>query len=329
MTAKKIVRPGFYLLDNPPARSQGRTPRRAPVRPVAVLHTTESGTHILERPDPKAENVAAYIRRRATPGNYHIIGDSDSIIPMLPFDWETWGDGTGSNRWAIHLALAMNAADWPTINRTRGSALLDSMVQMAVMASRWLTTTGLEPIGPRRLTKAQSDQPSASGFIAHGDRDPGRRFDPGASFPWDTFLDRYQTVLSADLGTTTTTLPQLKDTMNTYVAQLQERLGDLKVDGDYGPKTHARVNQFLDSALEIRQASSQLRASHEQLGRQFDQISNERDALASQVAELTQRLEVKTTADPTVIRKADLWDAHTRNTRERHQLDREAQGVVG
>ena len=30
-----------------------------------------------------------------------------------------------------------------------------------------------------------------TGFISHGERDPGRRSDPGAGFPWDEFLERF------------------------------------------------------------------------------------------------------------------------------------------
>ncbi|MEL6983709.1 MAG: N-acetylmuramoyl-L-alanine amidase, partial [Actinomycetota bacterium] len=114
-----IVRDGIYLEDNPPARSQFRVGRRDPVKSVIVVHTAESGTD-LSGPDAKAEGVASFIRGRSDAGSYHLIGDSDSIIQLIRFDNEAFHDRTGSNRWAIGISLAMNAADWSGLPAARG-----------------------------------------------------------------------------------------------------------------------------------------------------------------------------------------------------------------
>lgn len=190
MTA--TVRPGIYLEDHPPARRQYLVGRRRPgIRPVIVVHTAESGTD-QTGPDPKAEGVADYIRTRSTAGSYHLIGDVDSIIQLIRFENEAAHDGTGSNRWAISISLAMNAADWPVLPEPRRLALLDTAGLMAAIGARWFIDQGHEPPRSVLLSKSESDRADANGFISHARRDPTRRSDPGRDFPWHLFFDRYQ-----------------------------------------------------------------------------------------------------------------------------------------
>lgn len=227
-----VVRDGIYLEDNPPTRGQFRVGRRDPVRAVIVVHTAESGTD-LSGPDPKAEAVADFIRRRAEAGSYHLIGDADSIIQLVRFGNEAYQDRTGSNRWAVGISLAMDAGDWPTLPSGRRDQLVDTAGQMAAITATWMQDEGLAPPAPRLLTKAESDRSDASGFISHARRDPTRRSDPGSGFPWTDFFQAYQQALS-DLGR--------EPDRDTLVRQLQSLVGT-SPDGIVGPLTIAALNR--------------------------------------------------------------------------------------
>lgn len=224
------VRPGIYLELNRPKQRQFRS-RRGPVRPVIVIHTAESGTDT-SGADPKAENVANFIQGRQDYGSYHLLGDSDSIVQLVSFDNEAFHDRTGSNRWAIAISLAMNAGDWSNLTPDRSNALVDSAVQMSLIAARWLVSQGIPPPAAERLTKSQSDDPAASGFITHADRDPTRRSDPGADFPFDTFLTQYEQ-----------TLGRVVDS-DSSVREMQTLVG-VKPDGEIGPITLAALRMQL------------------------------------------------------------------------------------
>ncbi|MEM7272705.1 MAG: N-acetylmuramoyl-L-alanine amidase [Actinomycetota bacterium] len=225
MTA--TLRKGIYLEDNTPLRDRGqfRVGRRSKVRSVIVVHTAESGTD-QTGPDPKAENVARFIRDRSDAGSYHLIGDADSIIQLVRFENEAFQDGTGSNEWAIGISLAMNAEDWPTLPAERRSQFVDTAAQMAAIAAGWLTSQGLPAPAPRLLTKAESNNLTASGFISHARRDPTRRSDPGTGFPWDDFFTEYVSLLA----------PATTPTVDAVTKELQQRLRwaghhDIEVNG--------------------------------------------------------------------------------------------------
>lgn len=224
-----VVRQGIYLEQNRPSRSQFRVGRRDNVRPVIVVHTAESGTD-RSGPDPKAENVANFIRTRSTAGSYHLIGDADSIIQLVRFSNEAFQDGTGSNRFAIGISLAMNAADWSSISASRRSELTDTAAQMAALAAEWLVSQGLDAPAAQRLSKAESNRTSASGFISHAERDPTRRSDPGRDFPWTDFLNRYQVLVGGG---------QSQD----QLARELQRLVGVTADGDIGPISLAALNR--------------------------------------------------------------------------------------
>jgi peptidoglycan hydrolase-like protein with peptidoglycan-binding domain len=226
------VRDGIFLEQNRPRRSQFRAGRRDPVKSVIVVHTAESGTD-RSGPDPKAENVASFIQNRSDPGSYHLIGDADSIIQMIRFENEAFHDRTGSNRWAIGLSLAMNAADWSGLTASRRRELTETAAQMAAIAARWLDDRGLPLPAPQRLTKVQSDRSDASGFISHARRDPSRRTDPGTDFPWSEFFRLYQQQLS-DGG--------VEPPPEALIRELQSLVGATP-DGIVGPLTIAALNR--------------------------------------------------------------------------------------
>lgn len=177
-----------YLDDHPPARTQFRQ-RYATPTGLIVVHTAESALDAIGE-DTGAEGVADFIRRRADPGSYHRLVDSDSIVPLVRFEMAAYGDGTGSNEFAIHLSFACRAADWPGMDPARREAFLVNGARAAREAAAWLREHHGVTVPARRVTRPQSDQ-RAAGFISHGERDPGRRTDPGPAFPWDRFLTLY------------------------------------------------------------------------------------------------------------------------------------------
>ncbi len=273
------VRPGVYLLDNPPAQRQFRETRRAPQKPVVVVHTAESGTDF-EGVDNKAENVAAFMQRRTTYGSYHMLGDSDSIIQAIPFGYEAYHDaskmagGERSNSCTIGVSLAMNSADWssPKLTGWRRGRLIEVAAQMFFYAAKFLKEEiGRIPDPVYLPEKADSDRKDASGFTGHGVRDPGRRSDPGKDFPWTEVLALYtkycqQAGLMPSGAPAASPAPQqvappvqprpeparpaatvhLERDPWAHVQELCNNLGaGLRVDGDPGPKTCQSIIQQL------------------------------------------------------------------------------------
>jgi hypothetical protein len=100
----------YYLLNNPPAVSQGRSPRRSGVSGVIVFHTDEAP----QQPGG-ALGTASFISRRRDYGCYHVIVDSTTAVRMLPpLSWETWGAASppDTNTHAIHVAFRGQASRW-------------------------------------------------------------------------------------------------------------------------------------------------------------------------------------------------------------------------
>lgn len=173
-----------YLEAHPPARTQYRKPRREAPSGVYVVHTAESGT-------ASAEGVAAFISRRSTPGSYHDIADDHGAVHLVSWGAEAFGDGTGSNRHALHLSFATDAHRWPKMPAVMRDSFIENGARRAAAAAKWVQLTTGVTIPARRITRAESEN-RVPGFISHGERDPGRRTDPGAQFPWDQFLERFE-----------------------------------------------------------------------------------------------------------------------------------------
>ena len=184
---------GYYLLDHPPRirqfRDRGTTPSG-----VVVVHTAESTPDWIGH-DSGAEAVARFIQGRTTYGSYHSLCDSDSAVKLVPPWMQAYGDGTGSNPHAWHVSAATQAAKWMQATKAWRDATVRQMAREAAWYARWLKAEHGITIPARRITRAQSDK-RVPGFISHGERDPGRRTDPGPDFPWTAFLDYY----AAELG---------------------------------------------------------------------------------------------------------------------------------
>jgi hypothetical protein len=182
-----------YLRAHVPVRSQFRSPRRARPTGLVVVHTAESVMDTVG-PDTGAENVAAFIRRRSDPGSYHDLVDSDSAIQLVDYADEAFQDGTGSNAYALSLSFALKATDWPRLRPAKRDAFLTQGARALARQQAWLLEHRY-PLTPlRTISRAESDR-GVPGFIAHALRDPDRRTDPGAHFPWARFF-----AIAADLA---------------------------------------------------------------------------------------------------------------------------------
>ena len=190
-----------YLLEHPPARSQFRTIRRAKPTGTIVLHSAENAADI-RPPDDGAERIARFIQGRSDPGSYHVICDQDSQIQLIPFSYEAFHDGTGSNPWSIGLSLALRASDWGTLTDHQRLWYMASLATAARDASNWLHDRYRITVPVRRLTKSSQRQP---GFCTHMDREnwegsPGRRSDPwgNSDAMWHLFLTLYEDTANAN-----------------------------------------------------------------------------------------------------------------------------------
>jgi hypothetical protein len=179
-----------YLTTHPPVRDQWYTRRNRPLTGCTVLHTAEGVLDTIG-PDTGAENTAEFIRRRTSPGSYHDLCDSDSALQLVEYVHGAYHDGTGSNNWALSISWALRTTDWRTMTPARRAAFLARGAQAFVRQQAYRRSIGAPLTELRRISKAQSDA-GLSGFIGHGERDPGRRSDPGTIppnlFPWDEWF---------------------------------------------------------------------------------------------------------------------------------------------
>jgi hypothetical protein len=182
-----------YLIDHPPAQRQFR-PRAAKPSGVIVVHTAESTPDWVGH-DTGAENVAAFIARRSDYGSYHDLCDSDSIVNLVPYDQAAYHDGTGSNDHSYGVSAATQAHKWSEAPREWREATVRNMARAAARYARWLKTNHGIDVPARRISRPKSEA-RVPGFISHGERDPGRRTDPGNEFPWQDFLNYY----AAEMG---------------------------------------------------------------------------------------------------------------------------------
>lgn len=196
-----------YLDDHPPVRDQWWNTRTRPLTGCTVLHTAESVMDTVG-PDTGAEAVAEFIRTRSTPGSYHDLCDSDTALYLVDYTHGAYHDGTGSNNWALSISWACGTHHWRVMTAERRRAFLRQGAVAFVRQQAWRKAHGYPATALRRISRAESEA-GASGFIAHGDRDPGRRTDPGIVapnlFPWDEWF----TVLQEQSGGGTPPPPAL------------------------------------------------------------------------------------------------------------------------
>lgn len=177
---------GYYLLDNANTNPQYAYPRRGGARfsGTIIVHTAECAMDLIGV-DSSAENCANFIRTRSDWGSYHRLVDSDSIINMLPFDYEAWQD-TETNNWAVGISAAVMAGQWVNIPEARRDAIYRNLARAGAEAVRFANARGIHvPI--RRISGAEA-RARVPGFCAHGDSGLYRS-DPGQQFDWTKFLN--------------------------------------------------------------------------------------------------------------------------------------------
>jgi len=200
---------GVYLEEHRPASRQYFSPRRGGRTPTGaiVVHTAVKACETILQ-STGAEGVAGFISRRSDPGSYHTVVDSDSIVRVGKYEWEMFGEGTGGNRWALHLSFACRAGQWPTLPESWWDpAILNGAKAAADMAGFVEDEYGIV-VPARRISPAEY-RAGRPGFVGHGELDPGRRSDPGLHFPWDPFLDNYKLFREPEVSSAAATLADL------------------------------------------------------------------------------------------------------------------------
>ena len=196
----------FYLLDNAqPNTQQWGYPRRgASLSGTCIIHTAECAMDF-DGADSSAENCANFIRTRSDYGSYHTLVDSDSIIELAPYEYETWQDSQ-TNPWAVGLSCAVQADNWHLIPADRRDRIYRNLATAAADFVTYMKSKGIT-VPLRRITGAEA-RARVPGFCAHGDSGVDRH-DPGAQFDWALFFKYTQQALGgaalAPQGTTTTT----------------------------------------------------------------------------------------------------------------------------
>ena len=183
---------GFYLLDNPqPITAQYGYPRRgSSLSGTCIIHTAECAMDF-DGADSSAENCANFIRNRADYGSYHTLVDSDSIIEMAPYEYETWQDSQ-TNPWAVGISAAVQADNWHLIPADRRDRIYRNLATAAADFVSYMRTKGIT-VPLRRINGAEA-RARVPGFCAHGDSGVDRH-DPGAQFDWAKFFAYTQQVL--------------------------------------------------------------------------------------------------------------------------------------
>ncbi len=180
-----------YLLDYNPGTQQWGYPRRgAALSGTCIVHTAECAADNVGE-DTSAEGCASMIANRADYGSYHRLVDSDSIIDMIPFEYEAWQDSE-TNPWAVGISAALRTSDWAVMPADRRDRVYRNLASCAAEFVRHMAAKGIT-VPLRRITGAEA-RARVPGFCAHGDSGIART-DPGANFDWALFFRYTQDTL--------------------------------------------------------------------------------------------------------------------------------------
>lgn len=269
-----------YLEDHPPARTQYRAVRRAQVTGAIVIHSAEN-TPDLDGGDGGAEGVARFISTRTDgPASYHSVVDSDSIVRVGRYEWEMFHEGTGGNRFSLGLSFACRAAQWPILPEVwRQGALRNAAIEAANMA-RWVKEARGIVVPARRITPAEYRK-GVAGFISHAELDPTRRSDPGAGFPWTTFMDLYRQEMAMP------SKPADDKGVNPYAAETAEALQLLAEHAGYqssdrtwfGPLALDALHRLKNWAVRTETEATQAKALLEKARIEYVQLQQELTAV--------------------------------------------------
>lgn len=204
---------GFYLLDNPnPYTPQWVYPRRGSLGKLSgtcIVHTAENMIDLIGE-DAGAEGTANFIRTRSDYGCYHTLVDSDSIMELVPYEYETWQDSE-TNNWAVGISAAVRADGWNTIPMERRDRIYRNLAWAAADFVKYMKEAYGINVPFKRITGAQA-RARVPGFCAHGDSGISRT-DPGVQFDWAKFFRFAAEELKKMNGATTPTPQKEQDAM--------------------------------------------------------------------------------------------------------------------
>lgn len=188
---------GFWLLDNENNVQQYGVNRRGESRPsgTCVVHTAENVADQIGE-DLGAEAVARYCLNRDSYGAYHRLVDADTIVPMVPFGYETW-HCTKTNPWSCGISAAVRAGDWKKYGNDYETRVLRNLARAGAEFVRSMKQYWGIDVPIKRITGAEA-RAKKPGFTGHGETDPDRRSDPGADFDWPRFLSMVREELNTN-----------------------------------------------------------------------------------------------------------------------------------
>jgi hypothetical protein len=236
----------FFLLDNPPASAQFRSPRREPLSGIVVVHTSES---IMDNvgPDTGAENVAEFISRRSDPGSYHELIDSDSVVPLVPDDYESFqvaADGHNRHAWGVSFACRSSDLD-PDAEWTRRAIAI-----AGVRIREFWQRNGFDPNDAARwISRDDAVARRGPGLVTHGTVQPADRSDAWTTHPRRVELEQ---MLAAAITNTAQPIPVPPEEPDVYAYSIagHEARGQLWLL--YGPKDQTPIfKKYLRSADEV------------------------------------------------------------------------------
>jgi hypothetical protein len=208
--------------------------RRAPIR-LIVLHTME-----VEESGSVAEAVGNAFADPARQASAHVGVDTDSSCRYVP-DQDTAWAAPGANADGLQLEMAGRAGQTTGQWADRPSGLI--LWRAAQQAATWCRAYGIPPI---RLTDAQLGAGKSRGIVDHWAVTRvfklSNHTDVGPAFGWTGFLALVDRLIPGPINP-----PQ------TRPATAPATRIHLAVDGDFGPRTKARLQQWaglpVDSVL--------------------------------------------------------------------------------
>lgn len=220
---------GYYLLDNrnPNAGGDGfhgYAGRRGSVTAVAI-HTAESNPS-----SSSATAIGNYFSKTARQASYHTGVDSSQALGYLPYGYTAF-HVRGFNSPSLGLSFCTRASLWGKHPNWDEAALRNGAAELKRMCDTY-------DIPIRRISANQA-KAGTKGIVSHAQMDPARRSDPGANFPWDTFMQQ------ARGQGTSGTFPISRGHKGAKVLEWQEMLLEQNpralptygADGDFGEET--------------------------------------------------------------------------------------------
>lgn len=251
-----------YLLDYNPGTPQYTYPRRGgdQLSGTCIVHTAECAMD-LDGDDQSAEVCASFIANRADYGSYHRLVDSDSIIDMVPFEYEAWQDSE-TNNWAVGISAAVQAGRWNEIPAERRDRIYRNMGAAAAEFVRHMAGKGVT-VPLRRISGAEARN-RVPGFCAHGDSGLYRS-DPGAQFNWALFFDYTAQALAGGITPQGTITPVQEDDMaadTEFISKdgkkvtLQELLNSIDAKAEAGRNEATNAKVLAKEARDIAQVAA-------------------------------------------------------------------------